>query len=535
MAEKDSRAPGPLVLDAQASENWRKFLMQFEIHLVAKGKDEKPDKLKVNMLLHCAGPEAIEEYSHFVFNEGESNERYADVCKKFKELCEGARNVIYERLVFNQRNQKEGERIDNFVSELKRLSLTCEFGDLRDSLIRDRIVGGVSSDELRGELLKKPDLTLQSAHDYSRTFEAAELQKFKFNLPTNASTECPSGIHFVRKSKGQDRTTAHSCKFCGYKHPFTPPSRCPAFGKRCIKCKKEGHFAQVCKENVKKDSQVDTVEQEAFVEDLLNESQDVHTYFGSVELGSISDRRKTNKSLITVKIAGRDVRIKADTGAEATVIPYHLYKEITKKPLQKIQQPLKGWLAKKPIHPVGCVSLPTQYKNRKLNLLYLVVEGNFTPLLGCDACLDLEVLKFMILQLIDTPEPCEASPVTSSQVGDASSFKNDPVLSEYQDCFSDKPGKLPNKVHLEVDHSVPPVIHPPRKIPVALLEPAREKLKEMEEDGIIVKEEENTPWVSSMVVIDKRKANDKYTPPSKDNVRICIDPRDLNKAFKRPH
>ena len=113
MAERDSRAPGPLVLDAHASENWRKFLMQFEIYLVAEAKDEKPDKLKVNMLLHCAGPEAIEECSHFVFNEGESNECYDDVCKKFKELCEGARNVIYEQLVFiNQGNQKEGERID---------------------------------------------------------------------------------------------------------------------------------------------------------------------------------------------------------------------------------------------------------------------------------------------------------------------------------------------------------------------------------------------------------------------------------------
>ena len=67
--------------------------------------------------------------------------------------------------MFNQRNQKEGERIDNYVSELKRLSLTCDFGDLRDSLIRDRIVGGVLSDELRGELLKKPDLTLHKAHD----------------------------------------------------------------------------------------------------------------------------------------------------------------------------------------------------------------------------------------------------------------------------------------------------------------------------------------------------------------------------------
>ena len=58
--------PGPLLLDANAAENWRKFFMQSEIYLVAKGKDVKADRLKVNLLLHCAGPEAIEEYSHFV-------------------------------------------------------------------------------------------------------------------------------------------------------------------------------------------------------------------------------------------------------------------------------------------------------------------------------------------------------------------------------------------------------------------------------------------------------------------------------------
>ena len=41
MAERDTRTPGPLVLDANAADNWRKFFMQFEIYLVAKGKDEK--------------------------------------------------------------------------------------------------------------------------------------------------------------------------------------------------------------------------------------------------------------------------------------------------------------------------------------------------------------------------------------------------------------------------------------------------------------------------------------------------------------
>jgi len=70
-----------------------------------------------------------------------------------------------------------------------------------------------------------------------------------------------------------------------------------------------------------------------------------------------------------------------------------------------------------------------------------------------------------------------------------------------------------------------------------MLEPVREKVKEMEEDGIFVKEDEPTSWVSSMLVIDKRKVKDKGkdTPLSKDDVRIFSDPRDLNKALKRSH
>ena len=63
----------------------------------------------------------------------------------------------------------------------------------------------------------------------------------------------------------------------------------------------------------------------------------------------------------------------------------------------------------------------------------------------------------------------------------SSFFKTDPVLRDYEDRFNDKPGKLPKKVHLEVDRLVPPV-HPPRRIPVALIEPVQEKLTEMEED-----------------------------------------------------
>ena len=43
--------------------------------------------------------------------------------------------------------------------------------------------------------------------------------------------------------------------------------------------------------------------------------------------------------------------------------------------------------------------------------------------------------------------------------------------------------------------------------------------------NIIAQIEEPTDWVNSMVVVEK---------PS-SNLRTCIDPRNLNKAIKRPH
>ena len=47
----------------------------------------------------------------------------------------------------------------------------------------------------------------------------------------------------------------------------------------------------------------------------------------------------------------------------------------------------------------------------------------------------------------------------------------------------------------------------------------------MEDIGVIVKQNQPTPWVNSMVTVLKRNGK----------LRICIDPRDLNKAIQREH
>ena len=68
---------------------------------------------------------------------------------KFKENCEPRKNITLERHKFFNRNQAVHEPIDVYVTDLRLLSRSCEIGDLRYSLIRDRNVGGTNSESIR--------------------------------------------------------------------------------------------------------------------------------------------------------------------------------------------------------------------------------------------------------------------------------------------------------------------------------------------------------------------------------------------------
>ena len=70
-----------------------------------------------------------------------------------------------------------------------------------------------------------------------------------------------------------------------------------------------------------------------------------------------------------------------------------------------------------------------------------------------------------------------------------------------------------------------PVQHAPRRIPAALRSRLIEELNHLEAAGIIAKVEVPTDWVSSMVVLPKKSGK----------LRICLDPKDLNKAIRREH
>ena len=85
-------------------------------------------------------------------------------------------------------------------------------------------------------------------------------------------------------------------------------------------------------------------------------------------------------------------------------------------------------------------------------------------------------------------------------------------------------GKLEESYQIKKEDARP-VVHPPRKVPVLLRERLKEELDDMENDGVIKKVDEPTPWVNSLVIVEKPNGS----------LRLCLDPRDLNKVIKREH
>ena len=48
-------------------------------------------------------------------------------------------------------------------------------------------------------------------------------------------------------------------------------------------------------------------------------------------------------------------------------------------------------------------------------------------------------------------------------------FDTEPLLEEYDDVFEGL-GKLDGQYHIVIDESIRPVVHPPRRLPVAMTE-----------------------------------------------------------------
>lgn len=570
MTETLISQPPPLEITGDIAPQWKKWRRRFGIYLDAIGGKTLVESRKCALLLHVIGDDAVEIFETFKVKDNERT--LENILKKFEEHFVPKVNVTFERHKFFTCSQQPHESIDTYVTELHKLSATCDFGAISDSLIKDRIVCGIHSDILRERLLRETDLDLGSALNICRAAESSKLQSKSIGLaaenhpPTagpNLSQDVnvfgvksnysgrpkkidqssnQSNTHSIQNSnrfnkvkpnKSHAGNVSHNvlCKRCGTNHVY---GSCPAYHQQCNKCLGYNHFAKVCKSkstnysnkprHINNVSVTDSEEiglsenrPNLFIGVLNNDTRpstnisETTRQCNSIVPSSLGPNKLISKTYnewnVNLLIKDQRVKFRIDSGAQADILPVKIFNRLVsnnrrKNCLKVSQSKLTTYLGET-LPVLGVCSFICTYGNVRKPVTFHVIDADSEPLLGLSTC-----TLFNLIKRVENVQSVELSDVVKSNI----------------DLFQGI-GKLAGKHHIEVDPSVKPVIHAPRKIPVTLEKPLRHKLDELERTGIIEKVIGPTDWVNSLVITVK-----------KDNsLRLCLDPKPLNCAIKREH
>lgn len=483
------KSPPPLLCDPKnLIDSWKLFKQKWTNYAILTALHEQSREYQVALLLHTLGDEALKIYNGLPFDTPDTARTVDEITSAFEKFAVGESNETYERFIFNQRKQAEGESFELYVSALRQLVKSCNYcNNCIDSLLRDRIVLGIRDANTQSALLKERNLTLGKATDICRAAENASTHLLALQSKPYAES--------VNKLKPRQVTPKREvevmrCKYCDKVHPMLK-SKCPAYGKTCSKCHKSNHFAIMCPSEKGRKK----------VHQVLSKSASESESSGDEFIDSITthDRVKDVKCRLILP-DDNEVIFQVDTGASVNVLP--LEHHPSHLPLNPVKKTLNAWNGNS-ITPLGSYrhSVRNPVNRKKYSIEFLVVKENFTPILGLRAS---QALNFVTIN--------EDKFERVLQVNIAQ-----------HDVFDRTIGSLPGKHTLRVDTNVQPVVMPDRRIPLSVRPQLKSELDRLVSLGVLVPTDEPTPWVSQLVITMKKSGE----------LRVCIDPRELNKALLR--
>lgn len=512
------KQPAPMSMSGDLSINWKKFNEQFEIYMLASNGDALPAPRKAALLLHIIGYEALEIYRSFQLTNEEKQDPEV-IKQKFEAYFVPKTNVSIERHKFHTKVQAQGESFDAFHAELVKMASLCEFGNLKDDLIKDRIICGVIDVRVKNRLLREEDLTLTKTIKICKAAE--ECNKNITTLQPNVEVQAMTS-HHQKKTTTQNKNKNYNnsgtvsynsavsrkpvnkveynhyqrnknknkCGRCGYNHPH---GKCSAFGALCGKCNKYNHFTKMCR--VRELHNVENTENNIVSEQL------VLTVNSNVD-NIVKDWYAT----LFIENCNRYVKFKIDSGAQVNVLPEYMYYDM--KCDEKIK-PYMGQITSyggTQLQVVGCCNLNISVNKQRCNLEFIVIKTNnrSLPILGLK---DSEKLNLIS---------------KSNEVFEIHNNFNQ-LIKDNEHLFSGI-GKINNiKCNFKLKPDYEPVTIPARRIPFSLRSEVKAELERLCKQNIICEVKEPTEFVSPLLVLAK---------PNK-KLRLVLDPHHLNEALYR--
>ncbi|XP_060807623.1 uncharacterized protein LOC132901728 [Amyelois transitella] len=367
------KPPANLQIDSDKSTCWKNWLQQFEWYAIAVQLDKKPADVQAATFMAVIGPEAIEIYNSFNLSDAEKK-NLAAIKNRFKEYFAPKTNISFERYIFFKIEQNEDEHFNEFLTRIKTQAIKCEFDNLLDEMLKDKIVFGIRSNQVREKLLTEDKLDLTKAINICKTSEQASKQLDEFE----SKNKTDKVLVVKNKSVKNKENENFDCKRCGTNHKRR---ECPAFNKPCTKCNKNGHFAKMCRTknyNPKLKNKVNTVEE-------MSDCSEDEVYISAVSGGDKKDWTET------IQVGKIKFDAKLDTGAQCNVLPRHLMNKLKASLKPSRTKNLISYTEDK-MAVLGEAELLCKIKNEKRNIIFKIVKEKVTPILGLDTCEKLELI-----------------------------------------------------------------------------------------------------------------------------------------------
>lgn len=498
--------PAPEKLDlvgnnAEIALRWERWKRSLNIYLDAT-EITGPEKKRATLLL--LGGSELQEIIYNLPGAYVDVTEGVDVFNTAVEKLDGyflpKHNRVYERHIFRQIKQEEGEKFEKFVVRLRNQAGKCKFTCPDENLI-DQIVERCLSSELRKKILTLGDsVTLDKIIIEANTLEAVGYQLEGYghskNLTSNSSDINAINNRFTKPRFGKSGDA--KCGRCGHAIHTLPNQECPAKKKTCHGCGKIGHFSACCR----------TRQQKRKLINKQNEDQKYKRKKQEKEINAIDEEtaeeyvfnmNEDDDASIECVMGGVNLRMLIDSGCKLNLITDKAWEMLKLKGI-KVYNQIKG--SKNNLYPYGCKTaldikgtFDTTIKTngRSVEAKVYVINGGSRNLLGKETSISLGVLKLGI---------------TVHEV----TQKRQP-FPKFKDVL----------VEIPIDESYKPVSQPYRRIPIPIEKKVENKIQELLDMDIIEKVHGPSQWISPVVPILK----------DDNDLRLCIDMRRANLAVIR--
>ena len=151
-------------------ENITAYLERLQLYFECNGVEEAK---RVPALLTLVGAKVYGTLRSLVAPNLPKEKDYDSLADVLKQHFDPKPLVIAERFRFYKCVQSSTESIAEFVADLRRLSIHCEFGTFLNEALRDRFVCGVEDQHIQKKLLVEDGLTMARALGIAQGMEAA--------------------------------------------------------------------------------------------------------------------------------------------------------------------------------------------------------------------------------------------------------------------------------------------------------------------------------------------------------------------------